>query len=192
MENNIILPKKSRIQELIDNINQAKDEFDEKEFLLDKNHEFCQAVQQFSPKSHLFIDEDDWKAHGSPVWKETDEYMYWLKCCRDEIVNNRLPEIKAKKANSGDLSAFQMSIAEFADELKFEDELEMMKFDKVYYDYLEWHLNKQKETIDRFEKGLVTITQKDILQYELDYELGKTALDYVPKENVEGLVKLNK
>ncbi len=188
----IDLPKESRIQELINSLNEAKDTFDDAEFIRMKHHEFLQAVQQQDPKAHPYVDEADWVAHGSPIWNEASTFDEWLDACKGEIVIHRIEELQKKRKGGEELSAFQKSIAEFADEMKFEDELEMMKFDKIYYDVMEFLVNKGKEAIDRYNKGLVKILEKDLLADELDYELGKTALNYVPKENKEGLVKLNK
>lgn len=183
-ESGIVLPQKSRLQQLIDAVNEAESDFDEAEFIIDTYHFYLQAVQNSDPKAHLFLDKDDWEANGSPIWDENSTFEEWLIATKKEIIENRLPEIKKKKEEfSADvLSPFQKSIEGFISELKTEDGSEEQKMDKVLYDYYEWHLNKQKETIDNFIAGKVKVLEKDILDNEINNEIGKIANKIVSKK----------
>lgn len=171
MEENKIIAPKSEIQTLIDNISEAKDTFDEQEFLTDKYDEWLQAVQQNAPQVHLFVDEEDWKAHNSPRWDENTTYELWLKGCLDEIETVQLPEVekKLRKGNT-ELSPFQKQIEGLADELEFVDDKEMDKMDRLYHEFMEWYLRKSQETIKKFFKGEIKFLEKDVIKGMVERE----------------------
>jgi hypothetical protein len=175
--------KKSRIQELIDSINQIRsEEYDPKEFLVNSYGMWLQAVQNGEKKVHLLkisVDPTEEQIKSTPIWDENSSFEEWLSASKELIVELRLPDTKKKLSegySADNPSPFQLQLMALRSEIKFEDPMEMEKLDKVYYEYVEWDLSKQKEAIEAFLGGRITLTEKDFLKYMIDKEVGNIVM----------------
>jgi len=175
--------KKSRIQEVLDAIQQVKtEEYDPKEFLVNSYGMFLQAVQNGEKKVHLLkigVEPTPAELEATPIWDENSTLEEWYHASRELIVELRLPDVKKKLAegySSSNPSPLQLQLADMSSEMKFEDPMEMEKLDRAYHEYIEWDLNKQKETITEFLAERITLTEKDFLKYMVDKEVGNIAM----------------
>ena len=183
--------KRNIVREISEMLSQIKnDKFDDKEYIIEKNHEFCQAVQQMSPKMHMYESEDEFERakkgkyknravrDGVLYWGVNDSYADWLVASLDTI-EFRIEEIKKKKENRiyEVPTNFQLQIMGFktgeSDDIKFADESELEQFGIEWYEFLEWHINHQKEAIKKFLRDEITFTQEEFIKSEMKIEIGK-------------------
>lgn len=186
----LILPPKTKLEEMIEMGDEIERTWKPEEYIRDVHEFFSKACLNGDSKAHMFIDEEDWIAHGSPVWSYDDTFVEFLNATKKELVDNRIPEIKEKlkRWSSDELSGFQKSIEGFADKMKFEDSGEMDKIDKKFHEIMEWLLNHQLEAIKDYEKGKIKIYEKDVLDDEVRSEVMKVA-NKIASKKISGFKK---
>lgn len=177
---------------------------DKRDYLVDKINEFMQAVEQNQPKAHLFESEDEYDRKKTPYihttgkkagkfksaksrqefenkyhWSRKDDLSDWLIAVLGEC-DLRLVDVKNKLDNySSEIATpFQQQVINpFIDEMKNFNADEVKRFDKVFYDYLEWNINKQKELIKSFLAGTFTFKEEDIIRRNMKTEITKIILE---------------
>lgn len=200
MSNNVLVlnersnnEKINSVREISEMISAIKnDVFDDKEYLLDKYHEYAQAIQQGQPKAHLFESESAFNKAKNGKFKNRaykEKALYWgvnddpvdfLKASLDQI-EFQLEQVKKKKASViyQEPTNFQKQIMDLSigkDGMSFEDESEMESFGIEWYDYCEWSLNHQKEAIIKHLRDEITFTQEEFIKSEMKIEIGKLLL----------------
>lgn len=167
------------IEDLYKAIQEAKDSFDEKDFIKEGYHMFLQAVQQGAEKDvYKFSTEEEWVKAGSPVWNITHTPEDWFQHMLIET-DIKIKDIKKRMKYKRELSAFQKQIMPLADgggggdRLVIPDAKEVEETPYEFFEYMEWAAHKQKETIKKYLKGLIPLSEIDIAISEADYEVGK-------------------
>ncbi len=217
---------KSRIQELNEEIEQVKEDYDPDYFLADKMFEYFQAVQQRSPKSHLFRNDVEFaKTHSELlalgkndyrrrqheiIWNEKSTFEEYVDASIKEL-NLKIEEAKQKIRTYGanEPSALQKQYIMFSKEIRFSDPLEEARFEKSFYEYIEWVANKQKDTLTNFLKGRWKPDEKKLIKrsvmLEFKYDFIKKhqkkdpmkvvtkdeALERIKKKNLKNNISLN-
>ena len=177
---------------------------DKKDFIIDKINEFRLAIEQNQPKVHLMTGENEYEnkrlqyCHKSGKkagtfksnrhrtdfermyhWNESSRLDEWLIAVMDEA-KLKLIQIEEKKKNSSIIitTPFQQQLVEpLQDELKDLSPEETQRFDKVYYDYLEWHLHRQLETIKDFLSEKFILKADEYIQNTTKSEIVKIVME---------------
>lgn len=210
---NIIKPNPSEIDKMVAEIQAMRnEEFDKQDAILEKIHQFLQAVAQCQPKSHLFTSEDDYNSKKKPYifntgkrkgkfksskyrdaflneyhWTENSTLMEWIQACIDES-KLKIEQVKYKKQNYNSLdgdSPYQRQFQQLLTdrEVTIASEDEVKKFDIVWYEFLEWYLNHELEVMQDFLKGTFQINESEIIKGELKTEISKIIMNSVNKKN---------
>ena len=69
-DDGLILPPKGKLEEMIEMGDEIERTWKPEECIRDLHEFFSKACLNGDSKAHMFIDEDDWKAHGSPRSEE--------------------------------------------------------------------------------------------------------------------------
>ena len=201
------IKEQSRIDELVEMVNNTKghwDYEDKRDFIIDIMNLFLNAVLQNQPKVHLFTGDDEYEKkrlqychrdgkrantfksakHQEDFerkyhWNQGDDLSIWLDASKQELELN-LKQVKEKKSNYSNIitTPFQQQLIEpFHDEMENLSKDEIQSFDKVYYDFLEWILNKQIETINEYMSGKFEFKGEEYIQRTTKSEIGKIVLE---------------
>ena len=212
-DGNIIKPNPSEIDNLTAQIQAMSNEkFDKQDAILEKIHQFQQAVIQCQPKAHIFTSEDDYNSKKKPYifnagkrkgkfknstyrdkffnkyhWTENSTLSEWIQACIDEA-KLKIEQIKYKKQNYNSLdgdSPYQRQFRQLLTdrEVTIASEDEIKKFDIVWYEFLEWYLNHELEVMQDFLKGTFQIKESEIIKGELKTEISKIVMNSVNKKN---------
>lgn len=207
----IIQPNESEITKMMREISEMRNqEFDKKECIIEKIHNFHQAVTQQQYKTNLFTDEFDYKEKKKPYirltgkkkgqfksekhrqefmkkyhWTEESTLIEWFTAVLEEN-ELKLIETKNKKENynynDGD-SPMRRQFAKLFDDNEFKyDPVEVQRFDIEWYEFIEWYLSHEKETIKDFLSGKYTINEDEIIKGELKSEVSKIVMDSFDKK----------
>jgi len=197
---------------------------DKKEIILDKINDFMSAVEQNQPKIHLFTSEQEYDLKKSPYihlhgkkagqfksrrhqdefeakyhWTHRDKLDTWLLAVIEEC-DLKLADAKDKLKTYSMLvesPVQQQIISPFYDEMTNVNQDELKKFDKTFYEYLEWNIPKQKEAIVSFLNGTFEFKEEDIIRHNMKKELTKIVLEANDKLDdlkisAESLINKNK
>lgn len=177
------------IEDLYKAIQEAKDTFDEKEFIKDSYHMFLQAVQQGAERDvYKFASEEEWVKAGSPTWNPTHTPEDWFNAMLIET-EIKIKMIRDRMKRKRDLSAFQKQIIPLTegttryDRLELDDDKEVEETPYEFFEYQDWAAHKQKETIKKYLKGdsKLQLTELEIATTEADYEVGKYFAEHPQK-----------
>lgn len=207
----IIQPNESEITKMMREISEMRNqEFDKKECIIEKIHNFHQAVTQQQYKTNLFTDEFDYKEKKKPYirltgkkkgqfksekhrqefmkkyhWTDSSTLIEWFTAVLEEN-ELKLIETKNKKENynynDGD-SPMRRQFGKLFDDNEFTyDPVEVQRFDIEWYEFIEWYLSHEKETIKDFLSGKYTINEDEIIKGELKSEVSKIVMDSFDKK----------
>lgn len=183
---------------------------DKRDYIIDKINEFMSAVEQNQPKAHLFTSEADYDAKKSPYihhsgknagkyksarhrqefegkyhWSAGDSLDTYLMAVIDEC-DLKLADAKEKiktYSNSIETPFQQQIISPFYDEMTNVSQDETKRFDKTFYEFLEWHIPFQKQTIISFLNGTFEFKEEDIVRANIKTELAKMILEAGDKQD---------
>lgn len=167
-----------KIEDLYLAIQEAKDTFNEKEFIGEGYHMFLQAVQQGAERDvYKFKTEEDWVKAGSPRWNINSTPEEWFQQMLEET-NIKIKDIKKRMKYKRDLSAFQKLAAPLTegkngDRLELTDSKEVEETPYEFFEYMDWSAHKQKEAIRKYLKGQINISEIELAMQEAEYEVGK-------------------
>ena len=194
-----------RITENINDVKTADWGYEDKrDLLIDMIDNFMKAVEQSQPKAHLFTSEAEYDLKKSPYihltgkragkfksrrhrdefeskyhWSRADKLDEWLKATLDECYL-KLDDVKEKLKTYSlavETPFQQQIISPFYDEMTNVNTDEVKRFDKTFYEYLEWHIPKQIETIISFLNGVFEFKEEDIIKSNIKTELAKIVLE---------------
>lgn len=166
------------VEDLYKAIQEAKDSFNEKEFIGESYHMFLQAVQQAAEKDvYKFSTEEEWIKAGSPRWNLNSTPEEWFHQMLEET-KIKIKDIKKRMKYKRDLSSFQKLVAPLTegksgDRLELPDAKEVEETPYEFFEYMDWAAHKQMEAIKKYLNGHINISEIDLAMQEAEYEVGK-------------------
>lgn len=183
---------------------------DKRDYLIDKINEFMSAVEQNQPKAHLFTSEADYESKKFPYihhtgknagkyksarhrdefegtyhWSRKDSLDTYLMAVIDEC-DLKLVDVKEKLktySNAVETPFQQQIISPFYDEMTNVSQDETKRFDKTFYEFLEWNIPFQKQTIISFLNGTFEFKEEDIIRSNMKIELAKMVMEANDKKD---------
>lgn len=188
-ENNFSLSQQEKIDKLTRDLEEFKEEdIDRDYFVAQIIFNFFSACQQRAPKSHLFIDEEEFnKKHlellslGNGVYRKRQKEIIWNEdCLLEDFIDASIKELglkieeagrKIRTYNDNDLSPLQKQLKKFSEEIRFANPIEEMRFSQLFYDVMEFIAAKQKQILEDYQKGAFKLDEKKVLAKAIELDM---------------------